>query len=58
MIGGHLWQHETYDHQVRNEKDLSAIIEYMRNNPVKAGLVATIDDYKWWWHYGMRTTEM
>jgi len=57
-IGGHLWQHETYDHQVRNEKELFAFIEYMRNNPVKAGLVENIDDYKWWWHYGMRATEM
>jgi len=57
-IGGHVWQHETYDHQVRNDQDLYHIICYMRDNPVKAGLTITIDDYKWWWHYGMRESIM
>ena len=36
--GGPFWQHESYDHVVRNEKELANIIRYVLNNPVKAGL--------------------
>lgn len=36
---GHFWQHESYDHVVRDEKELERIILYILNNPVKAGLV-------------------
>ncbi|MBS1633464.1 MAG: Eco57I restriction-modification methylase domain-containing protein, partial [Bacteroidetes bacterium] len=37
---GQLWMHESYDHIVRNEKALQAIRNYIRQNPVKAGLSA------------------
>ena len=30
---GQLWQHETYDHLVRSEKQLTALRAYIRNNP-------------------------
>lgn len=33
------WHHESYDHVVRNEYEFYRIIEYILNNPVKAGLV-------------------
>lgn len=36
---GQFWHHESYDHYVRNEKELRRIIKYVINNPVKAGLV-------------------
>jgi REP-associated tyrosine transposase len=36
---GSFWQHESYDHVVRDEKELERIILYILNNPVKAGLV-------------------
>jgi len=36
---GSFWQHESYDHFVRNEQELERIILYILNNPVKAGLV-------------------
>lgn len=42
---GQFWQHEGYDHFVRNERKLNRIIQYVLLNPVKAGL---IDDYKRW----------
>jgi putative transposase len=46
---GAFWQDESYDHVVRNEIDLERIIEYVRYNPVKAGLV---DDWNLWkWSY-------
>lgn len=36
---GAFWQHESYDHIVRNEKEFTRIVAYIANNPVKAGLV-------------------
>jgi putative transposase len=46
---GTFWQHESYDHFVRDEAELERIIKYVLNNPVKAGL---IDDwFKWKWSY-------
>lgn len=36
---GAFWQHENYDHYVRDEGELERIIRYVIYNPVKAGLV-------------------
>ena len=44
---GQFWQHENYDHIVRDEKELEGIIEYILNNPVKAGLVKCKEDWEW-----------
>ena len=35
---GTFWQREAYDHIVRNPNELERIREYIRQNPVKAGL--------------------
>lgn len=42
---GAFWQHESYDHYVRNTKSFRRIITYIANNPVKAKLV---DNWKNW----------
>ena len=42
---GAFWQHESYDHVVRNEKEFERILAYIVNNPVKAGLVADWQDW-------------
>jgi type I restriction enzyme R subunit len=39
-LEGTFWQDEAYDHVVRNDHELFRIIQYVENNPVKAGLVA------------------
>lgn len=44
---GAFWQDESYDHVVRNEADFERIVEYVMNNPVKAGLVKRWRDWKW-----------
>ena len=44
---GAFWQHESYDHVVRDEDELSRIVKYVLNNPVKAGLVDKWEDWKW-----------
>jgi len=43
---GSLWQQESYDHLVEDEIGLARIIEYILENPVKAGLV---DNWKEWY---------
>jgi REP element-mobilizing transposase RayT len=35
---GQLWQHETYDHIVRDERQLDNFRRYIRENPAKAGI--------------------
>ena len=48
---GPFWQAESYDHVVRDEAELVRIVEYLINNPVKAGLIA--DGLSWpWTHVG------
>jgi hypothetical protein len=42
---GQFWHHESYDHYIRNEDELYKIINYILNNPVKAGLIG---DYREW----------
>lgn len=43
---GPFWQHEPYDHWVRNADELERIIRYIEENPVKAGLVTNPEDWK------------
>ena len=44
---GQFWQHESYDHVVRDEDELRRIVTYVMNNPVKAGLATTWEDWPW-----------
>jgi len=46
---GHWWQHESFDHIVRNDESLRQKAEYICENPVRAGLVANARDYPWTW---------
>ena len=42
---GSFWQHESYDHVVRNRGEWERIVAYVLNNPVKAGLVENWEDW-------------
>jgi len=44
---GRFWHEENYDHIVRNQEELDKIINYIMQNPVKAGLVKNAEDWKW-----------
>ncbi|MCK9484272.1 MAG: transposase [Candidatus Marinimicrobia bacterium] len=44
---GVFWQNESYDHIIRDERDLKNKIKYVINNPVKAGLVELAEDWTW-----------
>jgi REP element-mobilizing transposase RayT len=42
-----VWQHEWFDHWTRSRDEDDRITSYIRNNPVKAGLVGSSDEWKW-----------
>ncbi len=44
---GAFWQHESYDHFVRDAGELERIIAYVASNPVRAGLVTDWQDWPW-----------
>jgi putative transposase len=48
MTGGRLWQPGFYDHILRQEEDRRTVIRYLLNNPIRAGLVASLNDYPYW----------
>lgn len=45
--GRTFWQHESYDHWIRDDADLANCVRYTEENPVKAGLCAQIEDWPW-----------
>lgn len=47
--GGQFWQHESYDHVVRDDGEFDRIVNYVLNNPVKAGLVKEWKEWRWSW---------
>ncbi|HJW93732.1 MAG TPA: hypothetical protein VJ901_08945, partial [Thermoanaerobaculia bacterium] len=48
-IGGRIWQREYFDHILRSSERLSAKAEYVCMNPVRAGLVTEVGEYRWLW---------
>ena len=44
---GSIWQDERYDRIVRDEAEFLEKWQYIRNNPLKAGLVLYPEDYPW-----------
>jgi len=45
--GSPFWQDESYDHWVRDEAELGRIVTYIESDPVRAGLVASPEDWRW-----------
>ncbi|HLW55138.1 MAG TPA: transposase [Candidatus Angelobacter sp.] len=46
---GTVWQDESFDHVIRRAESLQQKIDYVRQNPVRKGLVEKPEDYKWLW---------
>ena len=46
---GRVWQDESFDHVLRRAEGIGAKLEYIRSNPVRAGLVKEPGAYKWMW---------
>jgi putative DNA methylase len=45
--GNPFWQSESYDHLARSGDEFTRIQRYIENNPVKAGLAARPEDFRW-----------
>jgi REP element-mobilizing transposase RayT len=45
--GKPFWQDESFDHWVRSPEELQDLIHCVENNPVKAGLVETKEQWPW-----------
>jgi putative transposase len=50
---GSLWQDERYDRIVRGEAEFLEKWNYLRNNPVKAGLADRPENYPWLYERGV-----
>jgi putative transposase len=49
---GKFWQHESYDHAVRDGEALRRIVKYVLNNPVKAELAESWEEWEWNYYNG------
>ena len=47
--GGSVWLDESFDHVLRSNESFEEKLEYIRQNPVRRGLVKAPDDYPWLW---------
>jgi putative transposase len=47
LTGTPFWQVESYDHLVRHEREFEGIRNYIEENPVRAGLVSSANEYRW-----------
>lgn len=45
--GQPFWQDESYDHWVRSEREFKSIVRYIERNPVRAGLVQSVEEWQW-----------
>ena len=46
---GKVWQTESFDHVVRSSESLDQKIQYVRENPMRRGIVQKSEDYVWMW---------
>ena len=45
--GESFWQSESFDHWIRDDAEHARLVAYVENNPVKAGLCKSPEDWKW-----------
>lgn len=46
---GHVWQGESFDHILRSDEKIDSKVIYLCENPMRKGLVGSVDDYPWLW---------
>jgi len=46
---GPVWEEESFDHVLRSDESLEEKFEYIKQNPVVAGLVRRPEEYRWLW---------
>lgn len=48
-LSGPVWEEESFDHVLRSDESLKEKCEYIRQNPVRRGLVRRAEEYPWLW---------
>ncbi|HEX3582986.1 MAG TPA: transposase [Thermoanaerobaculia bacterium] len=48
-IGRQVWQREYFDRVMRSDEDVRKKCEYICQNPVRARLVRSVEEYRWIW---------
>lgn len=48
------WQRDFFDHRLRNDENWREKADYLRANPVRKGLVATPDEWRYVWAEDVR----
>lgn len=48
------FQTDCFEHRIRNETEFSEKWDYVRNNPVRKGLVERADEWHWWMGFDPR----
>lgn len=56
--GTAFWQSESYDHLCRNDDDIARCCEYVRMNPVKAGLCPSPEQWRWGGAYVRQVSDL
>ena len=46
---GSVWQDESFDHVLRGDESFDETVDYIRQNPVRRGLVQEPEEYEWVW---------
>jgi len=46
------WQRDFFDHRLRGDESPDAKAAYVRENPVRAGLAGSAQDWRWQWEAG------
>jgi REP element-mobilizing transposase RayT len=46
---GRVWQDESFDHLLRSDEKINSKVIYLCENPIRKGLVGSVDDYPWLW---------
>jgi REP element-mobilizing transposase RayT len=51
---GRVWQDESFDHVIRGDESLRKKVQYILENPIRAGLVSPPNEYRWlWWDHDL-----
>mgnify|MGYP000005769515 FL=1 len=48
LCGSAVWQKGYHDHAVRKEESIRDVARYIVANPLRAGLVSSLNDYPYW----------
>jgi len=49
-LTGPIWQQEFFDHVLRSNESYAQKWDYVRENPVRAGLVQRAEEWPYWGH--------